>query len=371
MLVATKVQTHELSEERQRALTPLLDPVLRHILNGSSTRANYNDAALLATSSKLPAGYPITRKLLAAKDQPDEIRLRAFDALVAARDETVINTAGALLADKSSSSALKRGLLDSLGRFEDERVAHAVLEVYDKLDAPLQPQAIELLTERPAWARTLVSTVAEKRMAPSAVNVNQVRRLTTSKDPSVSKQATEIWGTVRADRNPQCEQVVAEMRELVRRTLGDPLRGQIAFQKLCGQCHKIYGQGQDVGPDITVNGRASFEQLLSNVFDPSLVIGSSYQARLVQTSDGRTLTGLMVEDSPQRIVLKVQGGKLETIARADVEAIEVSKLSLMPEGVEKQYQPQEIADLLAFLLLDRPPADPQAKSIPGAPQRKP
>ena len=57
-------------------------------------------------------------------------------------------------------------------------------------------------------------------------------------------------------------------------------------------------------------------------------------------------------------------GKLETIAREDVEAIKVSELSLMPEGIEKQLQPQEIADLFAFITLDKHPDDPAARRIP-------
>ena len=60
---------------------------------------------------------------------------------------------------------------------------------------------------------------------------------------------------------------------------GDASAGQAVFHKLCGQCHTIHGKGADVGPDITVNGRASYEQLLSNVFDPSLVIGAAYRLR--------------------------------------------------------------------------------------------
>src|SRR6185437_15892070 len=147
------------------------------------------------------------------------------------------------------------------------------------------------------------------------------------------------------DRDPKREEVITEMRTFLRRTSGEAHAGREVYNRICGQCHKIYGQGQDVGPDITANGRASFEQLLSNVFDPSLVIGASYQARTVQAADGRILTGLLAEDSPQRIVLKVQGGKLETVARDDVEAMKVSELSLMPEGLEKQLKPQEIADL--------------------------
>jgi putative heme-binding domain-containing protein len=157
------------------------------------------------------------------------------------------------------------------------------------------------------------------------------------------------------------------MRELLTKTPGDPHRGIAVFNKLCGQCHKIHGQGQEVGPDITLNGRSSYDQLLSNVFDPSLVIGASYQARTVRTFDGLVIAGLLVEDGEQRVVLKVQGGKLEAIARDDVEAIKVSELSLMPEGVEKQLSPQEIADLFAFITLDKHPDVPDAKYIPGTP----
>src|SRR5262249_47973342 len=149
------------------------------------------------------------------------------------------------------------------------------------------------------------------------------------------------WGTVRSERNPDREKTISRIRQLVRSTAGDPIAGRTVFQKSCGNCHKIYGQGQEVGPDITANGRATFEQLCSNVLDPSLVIGAAYQARTVVTEDGRILTGLLVEESPQRIVLKQQGGKTETIPRDQVAEFDTSKLSLMPEDVEKQLTQQE------------------------------
>jgi putative heme-binding domain-containing protein len=151
------------------------------------------------------------------------------------------------------------------------------------------------------------------------------------------------------------------------KTPGDAKAGRLVFNKVCGQCHKMHGEGQEVGPDITVNGRASFEQLLSNVFDPSLVIGADYQAVTVSTTKGRVLTGLLVEDSKERVSLKVQGGKLEIVPRAEVEEIQRSKVSLMPEGLEKQIPSNEIRDLFAYLLLDKPPEDSKAKKIPGAP----
>ncbi len=57
-----------------------------------------------------------------------------------------------------------------------------------------------------------------------------------------------LWGTIRDGRNPHREQIVDQMRKLIRSTPGDPVAGRAVFNKLCAQCHKIHGEGQDVGP---------------------------------------------------------------------------------------------------------------------------
>ena len=145
---------------------------------------------------------------------------------------------------------------------------------------------------------------------------------------------------------------------------GDPHRGLTVFAKVCGQCHEIYGKGAKVGPDLTGNGRSSYEQLLSNVFDPSLVIGAAYQAVAIRTESGRTVSGLLQEDSPQRVVVLLQGAKVEAIPRDEIAAMKRSELSLMPEGLETQLQLQELRDLFAMLTLDRHPDDSDAKRIP-------
>jgi putative heme-binding domain-containing protein len=201
----------------------------------------------------------------------------------------------------------------------------------------------------------------------TVLSANHLRKIMDTNDREAIWAVEAAWGTVRRERNPQQEQVVAEMREVLQSATGDPFAGRLAFQKLCAQCHTLHGEGADVGPDLTTNGRASFEQLLSNVFDPSLVIGPAYQTMLVVTADGRNLTGIPVEDNDQRIVLKTPGGQMEAIARANVKFTKISPLSMMPEGVEQVYNGQELADLFALLCLDKPPSDPTAQAIPGAP----
>jgi putative heme-binding domain-containing protein len=369
-LLAQKVQSRELTGARLDELKLKIEPVLKPIIAAPDSPL-FLDAALLGASWKDPVAIEAIRKTLAATEQPAERRLQALAALLAARDYPVLDAVATIFAErKRNPAALRAAILGALGRAEDRRVGEIVLKVYRDLEPELQPKAIELLTQRPEWAKPLLEAIGRQEISANALNVNQVQKLLASRDKDLVALVTAKWGSVRTERNPQREQVVADVRKLLQQKHGDAKQGEAVFKKVCAQCHKIYGEGQDVGPDITVNGRGSFDQLLSNVLDPSLVVGAGYQARLVITNDGRALTGLLVEDNPQRIVLKEQGGKLDTIPRAEVDSVTVSKLSLMPEGLEKQLTEKELIDVFEFLLWDKHPSDPTAKRLPGAPAIK-
>jgi putative membrane-bound dehydrogenase-like protein len=341
---------------------------LRTILGRKLVDRYFPDDVLVAAALGEEGSLRSIRKGFADPSEREDLRLKGIEVLIFRKDPAVLQALPSLLtAERSGSPGFRAQLLGLLAKLEAPAVADMVLAAYPRLTPDERPRAVELLTQRVGWGRKLLQAIAERKVPAEMLNVNQVRRLLASKDAELTKQVRQKWGTVREGRNPEREQVVNEMRGFLRRTKGDPRAGVAVFKNICGQCHRIHGEGQDVGPDITSNGRASFEQLLSNVFDPSLVIGAAYQATTVTTKSGRSLTGLLVEDTPKRIVLKMQGGKTETVPRDDIEEMGISAVSLMPEGVEKQLKPQEIADLFAFLVLDRPPGDPAARKIPGAP----
>ena len=202
------------------------------------------------------------------------------------------------------------------------------------------------------------------------LSANHLRRILDGPDREAVWAVEKAFGTVRKERSPAREKVVAEMGKYLREHPGDAKAGRAVFKKVCAQCHTIYREGATVGPDLTSSGRSTYEQLLSNVFDPSLVIGAGYESTTVVTTTGRSLTGLVAENNAQRIVLKMPGGGLQTIPRNEVEYTAVSKLSMMPEGLENLMNRRDLADLFAFLALDRPPEDPMARPIPGAPGTK-
>jgi putative heme-binding domain-containing protein len=361
---------------RERSMSPAVNDALRRelsvVLHELSTRRDDPMADLyqvLAGYCGDRAGLDRARLVARSNETEGDLRLRAVEALLFLEPPAAVRSLVEKIlteSDSPDSPGFRGKVLDALGRQDDPALAALVLGAFTDMPADLKPRVIELLTERSSWSLALLAAIESKQIPTSALNVNQLRRLGRNKDAEIADRVKKIWGTIRERRNPNRERVVNRMKDLIHATTGDPVAGQAVFTRLCAQCHKIHGEGNDVGPDLTSNGRNDFDQLVSNVFDPSLVIGPGYQATTIATTDGRVLTGLLAEAGDDRVVLKIQGGKVETIARGQIDEMKTSTLSLMPEEIEKQFSPQEIADLFAFLCLDKPPTDPAARSLPGA-----
>jgi putative heme-binding domain-containing protein len=355
-----------LSEPVATQLKAELKPVLQELLAPKADAPFLLTAQLLAARLGLaevdPAGV---RKRFTSAAEPEATRLQALDALIAFRDPQLLAALPEVFS--SASPQFIRRAFGVLGRVEDSKLAEVLLEQYPKLAPELQPLAVDLILQRESWARKLLDAVLANKLPKDVLHANHLRKILESNDREALWAVEKAFGRIREERNPEREKVVTEMAAYLRERAGDPHRGRIVFRNLCAQCHAIYGEGGAVGPDITANGRATFEQLLSNVFDPSLVIGPAYQVTTVVTKDGRNLTGLIAEDNEQRVVVRMPGEGEETVPRNNVKYTRVSKLSMMPEGLEASLDKKDLSDLFAFLALDKPPTDPTAKLIPGAP----
>lgn len=297
-------------------------------------------------------------------------RISALGVLVAAKAPNIISNVSDAIGGKSAPKDFRIAVIEAIGGVNDPEVGKFLVDNYPTWEGDVKPRVIEVLTQRDSWSIELLKEIDAKQINKEAINLNQIKRVASFKNEELQALVSKVYGKIRADRRSDRQHVINFHRDFLNGTPGDPHKGALVFKKVCAQCHKMYGEGAEVGPDITRNGRNNWNQLLQNVFDPSAVIGPGYQARQLATSDGRILTGLPVEESEERVVLKIQGGKIETIPRDQIEAYKVSEVSMMPEDLEKQLKPQELADLFAYLALDRPPSDPNAKILSGAPKQK-
>jgi putative heme-binding domain-containing protein len=135
---------------------------------------------------------------------------------------------------------------------------------------------------------------------------------------------------------------------------GGATAGRELFRKHCATCHRLFGEGNAVGPDLTHANRKDRDYLLASIVDPGAVIRKEFLSYTVQTSDGRLLTGLLVEQSPGHVTLLDAKNERTRISRDRIAELHESPVSLMPENLLTPLKPQELRDLFRYLQGDGP-----------------
>jgi putative heme-binding domain-containing protein len=139
----------------------------------------------------------------------------------------------------------------------------------------------------------------------------------------------------------------------------DLSQGRLLFEQQCSQCHKLYGVGAAIGPDLTGAQRMSLDYLLENIVEPSAVVGKDYRMTLLRTSDGRTVSGLVVSRNPQSLTIQTPTTK-ETIPISEIDEEKLTSLSPMPDGILQNLRWEQQRDLLSYLM--HPTQVPSIKS---------
>ncbi len=143
------------------------------------------------------------------------------------------------------------------------------------------------------------------------------------------------------------------LRRAAMNTGGDPKRGKAIFfseTSKCATCHKVQGQGGEVGPELSqIGGKFDRTHLIESILDPSAEILQGYHTTVVETKAGRIYNGIVKAESPMAVTLVDGEGKSITIPLEEVECREVSKISLMPAGLGDSTTPGEFTDLIAYL----------------------
>lgn len=251
---------------------------------------------------------------------------------------------------------IQRAALAALQRFDREEIASTLLRQYSRLPSHLRSRAVDLLLSRKSWAWSLLQEIDHGHLPATEVSAEQLRVVALHKDKVLDQLVRKHWGNIQPGTP---EKKLAEMRRLsndLRAGSGNPAAGRVLFRKHCATCHQLFGEGEAVGPDLTHANRKDRDFLLVSAVDPSAVIRKEYLAFVVQTSDGRTLTGLLANSTPAAITLVDGKNQRTTIRRDQIESIQESPVSLMPEGLLKELRPQELRDLFSYLQSDQPPS---------------
>ncbi|HIN71575.1 MAG TPA: c-type cytochrome, partial [Dehalococcoidia bacterium] len=130
---------------------------------------------------------------------------------------------------------------------------------------------------------------------------------------------------------------------------GNEARGKLVFKKNCSACHRLEEVGNAIGAELMGIRQRGLAAALLNVLDPNREVKPKYLTYILETSDGRILTGMIASETANSITIRRADGTTVAVQRVEIEALRSTGLSFMPEGLEKMIDVPAMADLLSYL----------------------
>jgi putative heme-binding domain-containing protein len=275
-------------------------------------------------------------------------RLAAIRAVRSLKMDAARNTMLKLISQTNSPQPLVLEAVRALGEIGGDNVGYELVQRWKSFTPEAREAAVQVLASRKRWALTLLTAIESKSIAVNELPASVVRTLTQSKDDGLRLRAVNDIGNVRPP-NADKVKIIAAKKKMILASEADAKAGHEIAKKTCLVCHKFYGEGAEVGPDLTGAGRSTLDALLANVIDPNQVIGKGYENVEVETKDGRTLSGRMVENTDSHVKLLSIGPKEDVIPKPEIASLRVSAVSVMPEGLE-QMPDADFRNLIVFIL---------------------
>jgi putative heme-binding domain-containing protein len=273
-------------------------------------------------------------------------RRTAIDALVAARDPQLAPLLQKLVAD----AALRGAAIRQLAAFDSAETPALILAAYPSLNPAERRDALNTLASRAPFARALLTAVGAGKLPKSDLTAELIRQLKNLKNPDLDRQLAEVWGVVR-ETSPDMAKEIQRYKALYSKggsTPGDAPRGRVVFNQVCAQCHHLFDSGGQVGPDITGANRSDLDYLLQNILYPNAVIPNEYRQSLIETKDGRLVSGIVKTQEGGTLVVQT-ANELVRVPLSDIAKREQAENSMMPEGLIAQLEEQQVRDLLYYL----------------------
>ena len=147
-------------------------------------------------------------------------------------------------------------------------------------------------------------------------------------------------------------QPLPALSELVKRT-GDAEAGRKIFETAgtCNKCHKVLGEGKEVGPDLSeIGSKLSREAMYVSILDPSAAVSHNFETYSILTLDGLAVTGLLISETDEAVTLRNSEGIDKTIDQEDIEIFKKQKTSLMPQDLQKLLTVNQLINLVEYTL---------------------
>jgi len=291
---------------------------------------------------KLARAFELARSEAANFENAEDVRCGAVDLL--AFDDTATDSI-ASLARSDGSQGVRLRAIAALTKKPDVAFWRALLRGFSGETPVVRGAILDGLLSNVDLTELLLHEIGNGCIKPMVIDATRISVLLNHKEPRIKDRAAKLFAdAVPRDR----EQALSEYRSTLSAT-ADYANGREVFQKHCAACHEVGGIGVRFAPDISDSREKTAEQLLTDIIQPNRAIDSNYFSYTAIANDGRVHSGILAAETSTSVTLKQAEDKSVTLLRDDIEELRSDGVSFMPDGMEKNISPQEMADLIGFI----------------------
>jgi putative heme-binding domain-containing protein len=204
---------------------------------------------------------------------------------------------------------------------------------------------LEIILTRPQWTRALLDAMDAGKVRAGEITATARSRLASNPDQEIRSRALKLL----FPGHTSTRQQVLEQYKSAVSLKGNDQHGHEIFSKTCTACHQLKGEGNTVGADLTALTDRSPQALMIAILDPNAAVDGRFVNYVVELKDGRTLSGVIADESSSGMTVLQANGIKDKVLRRDIERMRSTSLSLMPEGLEAGMSQQDLADLIAYV----------------------
>jgi putative membrane-bound dehydrogenase-like protein len=287
------------------------------------------------------------RQVVENANADPESRRAALRVLLEGRAGDLYPLLRKLVNDRATAALAMRGL----AAYDRPEIPKIVLGHYHLLTPEQRPEAINTLVSRPAYAEALLQAVAEGRLPRGDISAFQARQIRSFGREALDRQLARVWGEIHTSTKEKLDLIRRYKAALTpdRLKTADLPRGRVLFDQSCATCHVLYGQGHKIGPDLTGSGRHNLDYLLERLLDPNRMVSADFRMSVVSLKNGRVLTGVVGEKTERTLAVQTPAERVR-LDRSEIEEVQPTKLSLMPEGLLAPLRDEQVRDLIGYLM---------------------
>ena len=297
------------------------------------------------TSPRFGEIVSAARQLAGDKAAREEDRLAAI-RLVGFGDYPQTKEFLSSLLKPDHSQKLQLAAIGALDAYGDAGVGRDLLVAWPNVAGRVREEILKVVLKRMDRIRALLEAINSGSIRHEDLSLLQESQLRSHRDPAIHELAMKVLG-----RSPTSarQSVVAAYQTALSLT-GNREPGQSIFQARCASCHKLGSEGHTLGPDLATVKSGGKEKLLIAILDPNREVAPNFAGYTLDTKDGESFTGILASENAASVTLRMAGGTESVIARGNIASLQSQGRSLMPEGLEEGLKPQDLADLLEFII---------------------